>query len=117
MTTVDPPAAAPSAAVNRHAPPLRRLYLVRFAFAIAWAALLFADKSHLGALGIALLVIYPLFDVAAAVMDARSSGAAGPIRGLRTNIAISAIAAVGLAVPTSAGPVLRGRVTTLTENA
>nr|WP_161370720.1 DUF308 domain-containing protein [Streptomyces sp. SID8382] len=82
---------------------LRQLYLVRFGFAIVWAALLFANKSHLGALGITLLVLYPLFDVAAAVMDARSSGAAGPIRGLQTNIAISAIAAVGLTVAGTSG--------------
>ncbi|PSM39050.1 hypothetical protein C6Y14_34100 [Streptomyces dioscori] len=103
MTTVDLPAAAPPAAVDRPAPSLRRLYTLRFAFAVAWAALLFANKSQLGALDIVLLVIYPLFDAAAAVMDARSSGTAGPIRGLRTNIAISAAAAVGLAVAGASG--------------
>jgi hypothetical protein len=98
VTTVDSPAAAPPAVAGSLAPSLRQLYLVRFGFAIAWAALLFADKSHLGALGVTLLVVYPLFDVAAAVVDARASGTGGPIRGLQTNMAISAVAAVGLAV-------------------
>lgn len=103
MTTVDSTAADSPAAVGGFAPTLRRLYIVRFGFAILWAALLIADKSHLGALGITLLVLYPLFDVAAAIIDARSSGATGPVRGLRTNIAISAIAAVGLAIASTSG--------------
>ncbi|MFF4054075.1 DUF308 domain-containing protein [Streptomyces chartreusis] len=103
MTTVDSPAADSSAAAVRFAPPLSQLYLGRFGFAVAWAALLFASGPDLGAFGIILLVIYPLFDVAAAVIDARLSGAAGPIRGLQTNIAISAVAAVGLAVAGASG--------------
>src|SRR5689334_22016822 len=93
VTTVDSPATDPPAVAGRLAPSLRQLYLVRFGFAIAWAALLFADRSRLGALGVTLLVVYPLFDVAAAVVDARSSNSAGPIRGLQTNIVISAVAA------------------------
>jgi hypothetical protein len=103
VTTVDSPAADSPAATGGFAPALRRLYFVRFGFAIVWAALLFANKSHLGALGITLLVIYPLFDVAAAVVDVRSSGAGGPIRGLQTNITISAIAAIGLGVAGGSG--------------
>ncbi|WP_246144743.1 DUF308 domain-containing protein [Actinacidiphila oryziradicis] len=103
MTTVDSPAADSPVAAGRFAPALRQLYFVRFGFAIVWAALLFANKSHLGAFGVTLLIIYPLFDVAAAIIDARSSGAAGPIRGLQTNIAISAVAAVGLAVAGTSG--------------
>jgi hypothetical protein len=54
------------------APTLRRLYFVRFGFAIVWALLLFATKSDLGPVSVALLVVYPLFDVAAAVVDTRS---------------------------------------------
>ncbi|MBM9503278.1 hypothetical protein [Actinacidiphila acididurans] len=103
MTTVDSPAADSPATTGRFAPALRRLYFVRFGFAIVWAALLFANRSHLGALGITLLVVYPLFDVAAAVVDMRSSGATGPIRGLQANIAISAIATVGLAIAGASG--------------
>ncbi|SEG95266.1 hypothetical protein SAMN05216223_1331, partial [Actinacidiphila yanglinensis] len=50
MTTVDSPAAL------SFTPALRQLYFVRFGFAVVWAALLFANKSHLGPLGVTLLV-------------------------------------------------------------
>jgi uncharacterized membrane protein HdeD (DUF308 family) len=88
--------------------PLRRLYLVRFGFALVWAALLFSTASSISAVSAALLVLYPLFDVAAAVVDARSSrisATAGStsVAGLYINIAISAVAAVGLAVAVTAG--------------
>ncbi|GAA1618980.1 membrane protein [Kribbella sancticallisti] len=97
MTTVDSPTAGGIAAA------LRRLYFVRFAFAIVWAVLLFTTKPHLGPLAVTLLVLYPLFDVAAAVVDARSSGANGPARGLYVNIAISLLATVGLAIASASG--------------
>jgi uncharacterized membrane protein HdeD (DUF308 family) len=103
LTTVDSPPAHSPVAVGTLAPALRQLYFARFGFAAVWAALLFANRSHLGAFGVILLVTYPLFDVAAAIIDARSSSAAGPIRGLQANIAISAIAALGLAVAGASG--------------
>ena len=84
---------------NDTAPALRRLYFVRFGFAVVWAALLFVTRSDLGPVSVALLVLYPLFDVAAAVVDARSSRATG----LYVNIAISLLAAVGLAIACAAG--------------
>ncbi|WP_370937159.1 hypothetical protein [Amycolatopsis sp. cg13] len=93
MTIVDKPAADSAA-------PLRRLYFVRFAFAIVWAALLFlTSKSHVGPIGVVLVVGYPLFDVAAAIVDARSSRAAG----LYVNIAISLLAGIGIAVASASG--------------
>ncbi|MET7278094.1 hypothetical protein ABZS29_07645 [Kribbella sp. NPDC005582] len=79
---------------------LRRLYFVRFAFAIVWAVLMFASHSRLGAVGIALVVLYPLFDVGAAVVDARSSRTT---RGLYVNIAISSVAAIALAFAGASG--------------
>jgi len=82
---------------------LRRLYFVRFAFAVVWAGLLFATASKLGPVTIALLVLYPLFDVAAAVLDARSAKAGKPITALWVNVAISLLAAAGLAVAASSG--------------
>jgi hypothetical protein len=85
------------------APALRRLYFVRFGFAIVWALLLFATKSDLGPVSIPLLVLYPLFDATAAVVDMRSSGATGPARGLQVNIAISLLAAIGVAVACASG--------------
>ncbi|MCO5970277.1 DUF308 domain-containing protein [Actinoallomurus soli] len=97
MTTVA------SSAAPGIAPALRRLYLVRFGFAIVWAVLLFATKSDLGPVSVTLLVLYPLFDAAAAVVDARSSRATGPARGLYVNIAISLLAAIGVAVACASG--------------
>jgi uncharacterized membrane protein HdeD (DUF308 family) len=82
---------------------LRRLYFVRFAFALVWAGLLFATASSLGSVSIALLVLYPLFDVAAAGFDARSARAGKPIAALYVNVAISLLAAAGLAVAASSG--------------
>lgn len=81
------------------APSLRRLYFIRFGFALVWAGLLFATASSLGPVSATLLVLYPLFDVGAAVVDARSS----KVTGLYVNIAVSAVAAIGLALAASSG--------------
>lgn len=83
---------------------LRKLYFLRFAFAAVWAALLFATGGTLGPLSATLLVVYPLFDVAAAVVDvrsARANGGATPV--LYVNIAISSLAVIGLAVAAMSG--------------
>jgi uncharacterized membrane protein HdeD (DUF308 family) len=103
IATTDP-------AVATSAQPLRRLYIVRFGFALVWTVLLFATASSINAVSATLLVLYPLFDVAAAVVDARStriSTADGPTgtstAGLYVNIAISALAAAGLAVALTSG--------------
>jgi uncharacterized membrane protein HdeD (DUF308 family) len=85
------------------ATPLRRLYLVRFGFAIVWAVLLFATASDIGPVSATLLVLYPVFDVAAAIIDVRSSRAGRAAAGLYVNIVISLLAAVGLAVASSSG--------------
>ena len=93
MSTVARPGTAGTA------PALRRLYLVRFVFAAVWAVAVFASGSHLGPVTVALLVLYPLFDVAAAVVDARSTRAPA----LYVNIAVSLLAAVGVAVAGASG--------------
>ena len=85
------------------APALRRLYFVRFGFAVVWALGLVATGADLGPAGIALVVLYPLVDVAAAVVDARSSRDTGPARGLYANIAISLLATAGLAAACASG--------------
>jgi hypothetical protein len=85
------------------APALRRLYFARFGFALVWAALLVAVGAELGPVAVTLLVLYPVFDVAAAVVDARSSGGAGSPRALYANIAVSSLAAIGLAVAAASG--------------
>ncbi|MFG1642526.1 DUF308 domain-containing protein [Amycolatopsis sp. NPDC049252] len=98
VTTVDSPA------VGGFAPTLRRLYFVRFAFAIVWALLVFlTTKSGLGAIGVVLVVLYPLFDVGSAVVDARSSKGSGSVRGIYVNIAISLLATAGMAVGSASG--------------
>ena len=76
---------------------LQRLYFVRFVFAAAWAGTFAAIGSKIDAGTVTLLVLYPAFDVAAAVYDARSSRD----RVLYVNIAISTLAAVGLAIATA----------------
>jgi uncharacterized membrane protein HdeD (DUF308 family) len=82
---------------------LRNLYVVRFAFAIVWAGAMFVLGSSIGPVSATLIVLYPLFDVAAAVFDARSSRASGSARGLYVNIAISSLAAIGLVVAVNSG--------------
>jgi uncharacterized membrane protein HdeD (DUF308 family) len=73
---------------------LRRLYFVRFVFAAAWAATFAAVGSSLDAAAITLLILYPVFDVAAAAFDARTSR--NPV--LYVNMAISTAAAIGFAI-------------------
>ncbi|MFD0683886.1 hypothetical protein [Actinomadura fibrosa] len=100
MDTLTERASAPSGAPAT----LRRLYLLRFAFAAVWAGLLFATASKLGPASAVLLVIYPLFDVAAAVVDVRSAKASGgPVRGLYANIALSTLTGIGLALAAMSG--------------
>lgn len=83
---------------------LRRLYFLRFAFAAVWAVLLFASAATLGPLSVTLLLIYPLFDVAAAVVDVRSARADGTTAAaLYANIAISSLAVIGLALAATSG--------------
>ncbi|MFC0541592.1 hypothetical protein [Kutzneria chonburiensis] len=84
------------------APALRRLYFTRFGFAIVWAGLLVLTGAGITPLSGTLLVLYPLFDVAAAVVDARSARQKPPA-GLYVNIAISLLAAIGLAIALSSG--------------
>ena len=84
------------------APALRRLYLVRFGFALVWAILLFLTASSNSALTAVLLVLYPAFDVAAAVVDVRAQRG-GASRTLVATITVSTLAAVGLAVALTSG--------------
>ena len=95
-TTVEESAATTATA-------LRNLYFVRFGFAVVWAALLFVVGQSLGPVTIGLLVLYPLFDVAAAVVDFRSSKGARPTVGLYFNMALSLVTAIGLGVAVTSG--------------
>ncbi|MBB4684379.1 hypothetical protein [Amycolatopsis jiangsuensis] len=92
-----------SVASSALAASLRRLYFTRFAFAFVWAALVIATASDLGPAAVALLVLYPLFDVAAAIVDARAAKATGSVLALYVNVAVSLLAAAGVAVTATSG--------------
>jgi uncharacterized membrane protein HdeD (DUF308 family) len=92
LTSVESPAAT-----------LRNLYFARFGFAVVWAALLFVIGSSLGPVTVALLVLYPVVDLVAAVVDARSSTTARATPVLYVNMALSLLAAVGLALAVGSG--------------
>ncbi|MEV4624900.1 DUF308 domain-containing protein [Micromonospora sp. NPDC049523] len=97
MTSIAAPAIPAAASA------LRRLYVVRFAFAVVWAAVMFTTASHLGPLAVTLLVLYPLFDVIAALVDARSSRATGSVLGLYVNVAVSLLTAIGVGIASTSG--------------
>lgn len=85
-------------------PALRKLYLLRFAFAAIWAALLFSTTDELGPLSGTLLVLYPLFDAACAVVDLRSTRQAdGAAKRLWVNVALSVLTSIALAVALTSG--------------
>ncbi|GAA2310909.1 hypothetical protein OKJ48_06650 [Streptomyces kunmingensis] len=103
-TAVVAPAPTTSASTASAPTTLRRLYFLRFAFAVVWAGLLFASAHTLSTLAATLLVIYPLFDVACAVVDIRSARAnRGPVRGLYANVALSTLTAAGLIAAATSG--------------
>lgn len=81
-----------------YAASLRRLYFVRFAFAIVWVAIVFAIGGTAGPLLTALLVIYPLFDAGAVLWQLR----ADPDK-TRSKIAEWANVVVSLAVAVALG--------------
>jgi uncharacterized membrane protein HdeD (DUF308 family) len=91
------------AAVTGSTKTLRNLYFVRFGFAIVWAILLIVTANSINPGAIALLVIYPLFDVVAAIIDYRSSGSSRPKTPLYFNMALSLAAAIGLATAVGSG--------------
>ncbi len=97
MTTVAAPGISNTAAA------LRRLYFARFGFAITWAVVMFAIARDASPLVVALFVLYPLVDVAAAVVDLRASRATGSPVLLHVNIAVSSLAAIGLGVAGASG--------------
>jgi uncharacterized membrane protein HdeD (DUF308 family) len=82
---------------------LRNLYFVRFGFAIVWAALLILIAHMINPVAVALLIIYPLFDVAAAVIDFRSSGSSRAKAPLYINMGLSLLTAIGLVAAVSSG--------------
>jgi uncharacterized membrane protein HdeD (DUF308 family) len=103
MSINTPASASTFTRVSTFAPALRKLYFFRFAFAIVWAAVIFASGSVLTPLTISLLILYPVFDLAAAIFDARSDRTKGPVGGLYINMVLSLVAAIGLVIAVSFG--------------
>jgi uncharacterized membrane protein HdeD (DUF308 family) len=78
---------------------LRRLYLVRFVFAVVWAGLLFATGSTEGPVLTTLLVAYPLFDAGAVLWQVRAErDSQEPTATEWVNVVISLVVAVALGV-------------------
>lgn len=78
---------------------LRRLYLIRFAFAIVWGALMFVVPATSGAVLTALLVIYPLFDAGAVAWQIRAQrDTASSTASSWVNVAVSIAVAIALGV-------------------
>lgn len=82
---------------------LRQLYFVRFGFAVVWAGLLAFSASTLNPLSISLLLLYPAFDLAAAVVDHRSSRMTRSMPALYINMALSLLTVIGLAAAVLSG--------------
>jgi hypothetical protein len=95
MTSVE--STAPAAAT------LRILYSVRGGFALVWAVLVIVTGAGLGPVGVVLLVLYPVVDLVSVVIDARSATTGRPAPALYVNIALSALAAAGLALAAGSG--------------
>ncbi|WP_431278623.1 hypothetical protein [Leifsonia poae] len=98
MTTTTPEAPAASIAAS-----LRTLYFVRFGFAIVWAIIVGLTASTISPLSATLLVIYPVFDVIAAIVDHRASRTTRPAALLYVNMALSALAAIALVFAVTSG--------------
>lgn len=98
MTLSDQTTAA-SAPQVRPGATLRRLYFVRFGFAVVWALLLFLTGATPGPVLSVLVIIYPLFDAAAVLYQVRSADRAPATRVPELiNVAVSVAVAVALGV-------------------
>lgn len=82
---------------------LRRLYLVRAAFAVVWAVVLIATATSVGPLLTVLLVVYPLFDAAAVLWQLRANPDADASRVSEwVSVVVSVAVALALAVASTA---------------
>jgi hypothetical protein len=91
MTTIATPSAMPLAKT------LRRLYFIRFAFAVVWALLLGLVAPHSAPLLTVLLIIYPLVDAVSVFIELRAPGSGPGSRASKIgNIVVSLLAAIAL---------------------
>lgn len=84
---------------------LRKLYFVRTAFQVLWAGSVLATAITRPAFAAALLILYPLWDVACTVYDLRTSALDSSTRTSQTiNAVLGAAAGVGIALTTFSHP-------------
>ncbi|GAA1774104.1 hypothetical protein [Streptomonospora arabica] len=86
-----------TASLSTYGSALRRLYLIRFAFAVVWAALLFLTSTMTGPLLTVVLVAYPLFDAGAVLWQLRADPDSGrsKVAGW-INVVVSVVVAIAL---------------------
>jgi len=81
---------------------LRRLYFIRFAFAIVWAGLLIATSAMAGPLLTILLIVYPLFDAGAVLWQIRAERDTPRSTASEwVNVIVSVLVAIALGIASS----------------
>ena len=76
---------------------LKRYYFVRAVFSLAWVAAMLAFARQYAGIGVALLVLYPVWDALANVVDSRRNGGLGANRSQLLNVIVSLAVALALA--------------------
>lgn len=88
-----------SASTSTFGASLRRLYFIRFAFAVIWAGLVFATATTAGPVLTVLLVVYPLFDAGAVLWQLRANPDSQRSKAAEwVNSVVSVIVAIALGV-------------------
>ncbi|AGP58957.1 DUF308 domain-containing protein [Streptomyces rapamycinicus] len=83
---------------------LRSLYLIRVAFSLIWAALVFATSASLVSadkptvIAAVLLIVYPLWDVIATLLERRMTGTGSPNRVSTINMALGLATTAGMII-------------------
>jgi uncharacterized membrane protein HdeD (DUF308 family) len=83
---------------------LRSLYLIRVVFSLIWVALVFTTSASLKSadtptvVAAVLLVIYPLWDVVATLLERRMAGTGSTSRVSAINMALGLAAAIGMII-------------------
>ncbi|MFC8663575.1 MULTISPECIES: hypothetical protein [Streptomyces] len=96
-------AVTPSTTTTTHSG-LRSLYLIRVAFSLVWVALVVATSASLVStdkptvIAAVLLVVYPLWDAVATLLERRMTGTGSADRVGTTNMALGLAAGAGMAI-------------------
>lgn len=84
---------------------LRSLYLVRIVFSVIWVVVVFTTSHSLksgdapSAVAAVLLVVYPLWDAIATVLELRTTGRSGSLDRIRViNVLLSIVAVIAMTI-------------------